>query len=729
MRNVCKVIHSIPGRTRIKINQCPYNPNEIEARLRSIPGITSATYSQITQNALVYHSSSQLQSMSLAYLQSLFNRREEVALSSGLKDKEGFNEIKKQAKEVGFVLATLLLEKLLLSTSPTTMLKLITPSSIAVLIASRKTIRTGLSSIFNPNPETLTTAALIASLLKGSPQSALVIYFMSTISEILTEYTMNRTRGYVKEMMEIDTPFAWLMTEEGHEVKVPTNQVRIGDKIIAFQGEKIPFDGTVLSYSAQVDQSSITGEYQPAHVISGHYVYAGSIITEGKIVIEVDKIGEDLAVNRMIKLIEEAQDKQAPIQMMSDRFTRKVVPISFAMAALIFIVTKDWNRVLNMLVIDYVCGVKLSTATAISASIGKAARKGVLIKGGQTLETLAKVNTVIFDKTGTITEGRPIVTNIQTFNGYSEQEILGLAASAEEHSSHPIAEAITLEAKSRAIDIPEHDDETLENIIGKGISVLVQKEKVIVGSRSFMEDNEITIDTTETTGVYVAKEEQLIGIIEIEDQVRQGMNRCMNQMRRHGIDEVIMLTGDYKQSAKNIANRTSIDEYIAEAMPQEKASFVRFLKKEKDRTIMMVGDGINDAPALAYADIGVTLGAKKTDIAIETADVVIHSDNPLLLSDVVRLSQQTMNTIKQNVLATLIINTAAIALGTFGRIQPITGAAIHNAATIGVVLNSAKLIVTGGRMNVFQIQNHSLNTRKNKTNSPGISEHKRVFSY
>lgn len=725
MSEVCTVLHSIPGRTRIKLYDIEMRTEEIEARIRSIPGIISATYSEITKSVLLHHRYATIPKICLSYLNSFFQETQTIPTPSPKVNGKG--TIKKQMKELGVVLGSFIIEKLWFST--TMPYALLTPTTIAILYACRDIIKNGLRNVLKPNPDTLTTASLMASIAKGSPQSALVIYIMSTISEILTEHTMNRTRRYVKDMMEVDTPFAWVVTESGQEMKVKSDQVNVGDEVMVFQGEKIPFDGTVKSFTGQVDQSSITGEYMPAHVSSGSYVYAGSIVTEGKLSIVVDKVGDDLAVNRMIKLIEEAQDKQASIQMLSDKFTKKVVPISFALTAVIYMVTKDWNKVLNMLVIDYVCGVKLSTATAISASIGKAARMGVLVKGGQTIESLSKVNTVIFDKTGTITEGRPVVTDIMIFNGYSEKEVLAYAASAEEHSSHPIAEAIIAEAEFRRVTIPGHEDETFENVVGKGLSVIVDDELIIVGSRGLMEDYDIPLDHEGRSGVYVAKGNELIGIIDIEDQVRKGMNRCINQMRRNGIDEVIMLTGDYKQSAKKVASRTSVDEYIAEAMPQEKASFVRLLKQEKDRIIMMVGDGINDAPALAYADIGVTLGAKTTDIAMETADVVIHSDNPILLSEVVNLSQQTTRTIKQNITATIIINTAAITLGAFGLIQPIVGAAIHNAATIGVVLNSAKLILTGGRMNVFPIQNHSLNTWKDKAIDPGISKHERVLSY
>ncbi|USK34449.1 cadmium-translocating P-type ATPase [Bacillus sp. F19] len=723
MNLAIEILHSIPGRTRVRWTGSGESISVIEAKLRSIPGVISALYSPISRTAVLHHSSACI-NLKLELFPSpekSVHAQSARKTSSPLQAFSGF----------GLVASTYIAERMFglppLFKGP--FANFFTPSAFAVLYASREIIINGLKSLRKPNPDTLTASALIASLLKGSPQSALVIYVMSSISEWLMDYTLNRTRGHIREMMEVKTPYAWLVTGNQQEIKVETDKVKAGDQVAVFQGEKIPFDGRIVSHHAQVDQSSITGEYTHVHVSEGSYVYAGSIVTEGNIVLEVDKIGEDLTVNRMIKLIEEAQDKQAPIQTISERFTNKMVPLSFMLAGFIFVFTRDWNRVLNMLVIDYVCGVKLSTAAAISGAIGKAAQKGILIKGGHTIEKLAKTDTVIFDKTGTVTEGKPIVTEIHTVNGCSEDQLLAYAASAEEHSSHPIAEAILAEAEIRGISIPDHEDESLENYVGKGVSVFVNGKHVIVGSRNFMDDHGVDVPGRLQTGVYVAMNLQLMGVIEIEDKIRNGMNRSINQLKRNGIDECIMLTGDYEQAAKKVAARISVDEYISEAMPQDKASIVRHLKKDQERTIMMVGDGINDAPALAYADIGVTIGSKKTDIAMETADVVIHSDNPLLVSEAINISKETMKIMKQNITATLLINTGAILLGTFGIIRPVVGAAIHNAATIGVVLNSAKLIFTGGKSNVFQIPNPTFHSRQNEIIGSGAGSNNRALSY
>lgn len=714
MKYTRTILHSIPGRTRLQLNHSMLKAGDIEARMRSITGVYSAVYSDITGTVVLHHAYHEFSKSLLDSVQALLGKHE-------VNDTEEKSTSETTVKDLGLVLGAFILENISFIVFPYTILA---PTSIAMLYASRDIIKNGLylKSVTKPNPDTLTTSALAASLIKGSPQSALVIYLMSTISEVLTERTVKRTRNYVRDTMVIDTPYAWLITEDEQEVKVETNQVEEGQNVIVFQGEKIPFDGTVQTHIAQVDQSSITGEYMPVQVQEGSYVFAGSIVVEGKIILTVDKVGEDLTVNRMIRLIEEGQENQASIQMSSERFTNKMVPVSFGLAAMIYLVTGDWNRVLNMLVIDYVCGVKLSTATAISASIGQAARQGVLIKGGQTLEDLSETSTLVLDKTGTITEGRPFVTEVKTFNRYSEEAVLAYAASTEEHSTHPIAEAILTEVAERSIIVPKHDDATVENIVGKGVSVCIDGQQILVGNPVLMEENQVNLNQEiDDQGIFVAKETELIGMIKIEDKVRAEISSSINQMRGLGVNNVVMLTGDHHQAAEVVANQVPIDEFKSDMMPQEKADYVEKTQSESNRKIMMVGDGINDTPSLAYADIGVTLGAKKTDIAMETSDVIIHSDNPLLLPAAMDLSQKTMKIIRQNIVATLVVNTGAILLGTFGIIKPTLGATIHNAMTIAVVLNSAKLNFTGGQLDVSsKISNGSYDTRENQAHCTSL---------
>ncbi|RBW68759.1 heavy metal translocating P-type ATPase [Bacillus taeanensis] len=694
-----EVLHSLPGRTRLRLSPTNLPSYQIEYYFRTFPFITSALYSEVTRSLLLYHDDA-LTSSDLLFLLSKQKQENEKTPQQSEQ-----LSTKHEMITVGIASASLLLD-VVLKSSPLFVSRFGIAAQLPTLLAlfaSREIFKNGIKSLIaehKPNADTLSAAAIAASLLKNSPRSAMMIQIMSSISELLTQYTMYRTRRYVRDMLALDAPCAWLVNEDGNETKVVVDSLKPGDVIAVFEGEKVSVDGTIINGYGTLDESPITGEYLPKEAGIGAPAFAGSVLQSGMLVMKVEKVGDATALNRIIHLIEEAQTKQAPIQMYADRTAEKLVPVSFAIAGLIYLTTRSWDRVLNMLVIDFVCGIKLSTAAAISASIGKAAQKGMLIKGGHYLEKLSKVDTLILDKTGTITEGRPIVKDVIAYGDFSKEDVIRYAASAEEHSSHPIAHAIIKQAEKWKVDVPEHDHESIEMVVGRGIRAVVEKQVLLVGNMAYMKEEGVQLPVMEElenklnkqgNSVYVACNSSLIGVITVEDKIRPGMNRAIYQMRRAGVDEVLMLTGDKEEAAKSLMRSLSIDSYKAEVLPEEKAEFVRAFR-EKNNTVMMVGEGINDAPALAYADIGLTIGAKRTDIAVEASDVIISSDDPLMLPEVVRLSKRTMKTIQRNFAATILINSAAILLGALGIISPVVGAGIHNAATIGVVANSAKIL-------------------------------------
>lgn len=690
MDTTYKVIHSIPGRTRISwIGQIDSSA-KTEALLRNIPGVIAAEVRSESHSIIIYHETARLPE-GCSMLFNTIAKRE----SSHFSQRVTWALKQPKVKELGFAVGSLIVERILLGPGIGGIRALIRPSSITLLFASRDIIVNGLRSALKPNEDTLTTAAIGASLLKGTPFSAIVIFGMTTVSELLNDYTIGQTRGYIRDMMEVGDTFAWKITDDGSELKVPSESIVPDDLVIVFQGDKIPFDGEAIAHEATVDQSAITGEYLPIRVQSGNFLFAGSVVTEGKIALRVERTGEDLTVSRMIRMIEEAQDKQSSAQLSSQKFTKQVVPLSFLLAGTIYFMTRDWNRVLNMLVIDFVCGVQLSTATAISATIGNAAQQGILMKGGQTIEMLAKTDTVVLDKTGTITEGLPVVTKVHTYNDWSIEDVVSYAASVEEHSTHPLAGAVLAEAERLNVQAKPHDDETLENYVGRGVSVIIDGATVSVGSLSFLEEQGIDMNGAYPQGIYLGVDNSLVGIFEIQDKIRPGMNELLRKMKMNGIQERIMMTGDNDKAARQVMEVAHIDTYYADQMPIDKANMIERLK-ENGKTVMMIGDGINDAAALTLSDVGIAMGGKKTDIAMETADIVIHSDNPILIDEAGELSRKAMKVIRQNVRITLVINTGAILLGTFGLIPPVIGAAVHNAATIGVVANSAKLLLKGG---------------------------------
>ena len=573
------------------------------------------------------------------------------------------------------------------------------------LFIARRFIKNGIAGIIEDkqaNADTLTATAVIASVLSGKPESSLTLLALSNGAEMLTEYAAEKARSQISSLLKLDQRDVWLV-EDGRERKVPVDSLKPGDCIAVHLGEKICVDGKVIGGNAAVNQASITGESAPAIKQEGSSVYAGSVIEAGDLIMTVEKVGKDTSLAQIIHLVEEAQTRRAPVQNFADKMANMLVPVSFIGAAIIYGATKDWQRVLNLLFIDFSCGLKLSTATAISAAIGVAAKQGILIKGGNYIENLSNVDTVVLDKTGTITIGVPQISHIETREGVSKKEIILSAASAEMHSVHPLAVAIQKYVKDNDWQTPPHDSS--ETVVARGMKATVPPFEefsggdILVGSRRFMDEEGVTgvptvVDKTWGKNIlFVAKDGEYMGFLTIQDPVRPGMKKTLNRMRRIGVDEVVMLTGDSKEVAADVAHAMDIDGYHAEILPEDKANYVMELQKRGN--VMMVGDGINDAPALAFADIGVSLGGQKTDIAAESAAITIRSEDPGKLFNALQIGQRTMEVINQNFTATILVNSTAMLLGALGKISPLWAAFIHNTATLAVVLNSARILGPG----------------------------------
>lgn len=695
-----RVGHSLPGRTRFYIPK-HLEINCIEAWTRSFPGVYSASYNALTGSLLIYHNSETLLHNLKSFIQMY---KQTVTLTRHSWEKFVPAVVSGTVFLVNWYLQRSSFSLLVKAVSHWVSMATVVGTSYGV-------IKDGINHVVKErkaNANTLTAASLFASLYMRNPGSALIITLMSSISELLTEYTSQQTKQYIHSILELDTSYAWKVTAEGSEEKVLLDQINQGDQVVVFIGEKIPVDGSILNGNGTIDEASITGEYMPREVSKGHQVYAGSVLQAGQLTISVEKVGDDTALSKIVKLLAEAQEKRAPIQNIADTLAEKMVPVSFGLALLTFLFTKSLNRALNMLVIDFICGIKLSTATALYASIGRAAKEGAIVKGSHHIEQMSKIDTVILDKTGTITEGMPVVQQIVAAEGFNEEDVIRLAATAEKTSTHPIADAIIRQAKAWKIPIPDRDSNTqIETTVGKGISTWLEGKRVAVGSLRFMDELKIkTNDLFEKLEgdenvIYVAYDQAIVGVVSIFDKIRSGMHRAVHNLRRHGIDDVIMLTGDKRSVAREMSRRLKLNGYHAEALPEDKASYVK--RYSRTGNVMMVGDGVNDAPALAHANIGITMGAKRTDIASEASDVIITSDNPQMLSELVGLSKKTMGIIKQNFVATFAINGIAILFGALGIFSPIVGAAIHNAATIGVVINSARILWLGREVDESQI--------------------------
>ncbi len=550
-----------------------------------------------------------------------------------------------------------------------------------------------------PNADTLSSAAILASLISGNGISALTIILLADTAELLTAYSMSKTRKAISEMLSTGEKYVWKLLDNKNLLKIPADDLKKGDRIVVHTGEIISVDGYVEKGSSLVDESSITGEFMPKERKVNDKVFAGSSVKSGTITVFAEKIKEETAAAKIIHMVEEASQYKAQVQNMADRFSAQLIPLNFALGTIVYLITGSPVRALNMLVIDYSCGIRLSTATALTAAISTGARNGILIKGSNYLEMLAETETLIFDKTGTLTEGNPEVKSIiPLMKGISEKELLSLAAAAEETSTHPIAHSILNAMKVRGYRVPKHTE--IEVFVAKGVKTEVKQQVIRVGNAKFMKESNIPLDVTShavsklmlrgENFIYVAKGDVIAGMIGIMDPLRENMKKSLNRLRNLQIDDIILLTGDVEQQAEMVASRMMFDRFESELLPEDKVKFALRLQS-KGYMVAMIGDGINDGPALAYADVGIALGSKRTDLAVEAADITIQSDDPLTIPAVIKLSRNTMSIIRQNFATSIGVNSIGLVLGAMGVLPVFWGAFLHNMTTLAVVSNSLRL--------------------------------------
>ncbi len=717
------IVHSTPGRIRINCGALEYLGQvvgEIEEELNSMNFVKEASVNTITKNALIFYDIGQVNRdeiigffehvISKHSLMAYQNEREKerIKLTGEKVQEESIGDIVKKLVFNGAVLLTSVLVKNGTTASlikDSKLSRFTTLPALASIYLTKPIAQSGLEGFkedYKPNADALTTTAIFASLAAGNGISALTIILLSEIAELLTSYTMSKTRDSIKGMMNLKDEFVWKELEDGSFKKSRVNTIAKGDKVLIQAGEKICIDGQVISGEAIVDEAAITGEYMPDIKKRGSYVYAGGIVKNGSIKAITEKVGDETVVSRIINMVEDAASQKAPIQNYADQFSAYLVPFNFILAGVTYAITKSSTRALNMLVIDYSCGIKLSTATAFSASINTAVKNGVLIKGGNYIEALSDSDTIIFDKTGTLTEGKPDVVDILVADKrYTERRIIELALAAEETASHPIAQAILSRGRKDGINMIKHGE--IINHVAKGTETSLEDGRIVrVGNRVFMEENNIDASRVDNdvlilvskgkSVVYVSLDDKLIGVLGIQDKMRSNMKKSINNLRFKEVDDIRLLTGDIKEQAEVVANRIGVDSYKGNLLPEDKAKTVLNLQSEGAK-VVMVGDGINDAPALAYADVGISLGARSTDVAMETSDITIQSDNPMMIPNVIGLSKKTMNIVKQNFSFAIGINTMGLMLGATGYLPVFWGAVLHNSSTILVVVNSLRLLM------------------------------------
>jgi cation-transporting P-type ATPase C len=548
---------------------------------------------------------------------------------------------------------------------------------------------------------TLVGTATLASVALNEQTTAIVVLWLLNLGEHLEIVTLRRARREIRALLaqdEADT--VWLIVD-GVERRCAVAAVSPGDRVVVHGGERIPVDGRVAGGQGSADQSAVTGESLPVHLEAGVPVYAGTLLVTGEILVLVEKVGDDTVVGRLIERIEQARHLQPRIQTAGATFSRYVVPSSFFLSLLVLLLTGDPSRALTMLLVVCPCAAGLATPTAVRAAIGNGASRGILVKGGAHLETLAQVDVVLFDKTGTLTEGTPALARVLSLDaGYGEERVLALAACAERHSHHPLSVAILSAARERGVEVPEH--ERCESLSGLGMVAEWADERVLVGSPGLLRRFEVPLsDGTvqridelaaqgESTSL-VAHDGRVVGLVSACDRVRPGVRPMLDELRHLGIERFWMITGDHPRVAEPLARDMGIGEWRAGLLPDDKFTLIRELQASGHR-VAMVGDGINDAPALTVADVGIAMGARGSDAAIETADIALASDRLSGLAEAVRLSRATLSTIRLNYGFALGINGAGLLLGALGTLHPIMAAVLHNVGTVLVVLNSGRLV-------------------------------------
>jgi cation-transporting P-type ATPase C len=546
----------------------------------------------------------------------------------------------------------------------------------------------------------LVTTATVISLVLRENVVALMVLWLLNIGEFLQAVTLRRTRRAIEELLSIGEERVWLV-RDGVEVEVDLTEVRTGDVVAIYEHHRIPVDGTTESGEALVDQAAITGEALPVYVQPGSEVYAGTLVSTGSLTVRATSVGQETVVGRIITRVEEAQADRAPIQTVAAAFTRRFVPVSFALAGFTYVLTRDARRAMTMLLIACPCAAGLATPTAISAAIGNGARRGTLIKGGTHLEGVGRVTAVVFDKTGTLTLGRPLVTSVVTLDEeVSADEVLSLAASGELHARHPLAEAIVRRTEEQHLHIPIH--QACEVVLGMGVRAELDGTRLLVGSpallrRHGVELSPVAQDWTSRlraggeTVICLAHDEKLIGMLGLSDAVRGGADTVVRQLTDLGVTRIVLLTGDAPETAQAVADTLGITEVHAHALPEAKLQLIRDLQTE-GHSVAMVGDGTNDAPALALADVGIVMGAHSSHVALETADIALAGNDLRQVAAVVELSRHTLRVVRQNYTLAIGVNLAGLIASAGGSINPVLAALLHNTSSIAVVANSARLV-------------------------------------
>ncbi len=543
------------------------------------------------------------------------------------------------------------------------------------------------------------SVALIATMAVGEFRAAAIVVFIMAVASALESYTLDKTRKSIRGLLQLAPPTA-VVRRGQEEVVLPLRQVKLGDLVIVRPGGRIPVDGTVVAGASSVNQAPITGESLPVEKAKGASVFSGTLNETGRLEIQTTKIGRDTTLAKIVRLTEQAQATKAPVQNVADRFTTWFFPTVVGLAVLGYVVSGDIKVAVDVLLVACPCAFAIATPTAVTAGISNMARRAILVKGGVYLEQASKLDTLLVDKTGTFTVGRPQVVAIVAADGYSENETLRLAAAGEKYAGHPLAKAVLSFAQAKAVAAPDPDEFRVE--VGAGVVAKLQGEELLIGKEELLQARGIRLDgalkaraaaQTEhgRTVIFVAAGKRPAGFLAIADEIRPGTAQAVAMLKESGIKRVVMLTGDNPRVAASVAREIGVDEFQAELLPDQKLEVIKGLQQQGQR-VGMVGDGINDAPALAQADVGIAMGAAGTDVAIETAGVTLMRDDLGDVVDFVQMSRKVLQRIKLNIFFSIVYNAVGLTLSILGFMTPILAVTFQEAGCLSVVLSSTLLL-------------------------------------
>lgn len=686
-----KVIHKLPGRIRLQYRKNTLTSKQIilvKVLLSTQEGITSININPVTCSILVYYNGiSEKQVLALFYsLNDEYLNDEDMLASINEQTSEksiATSIIFMVAKHFGKMILPLYVRKFITIINTLPRIK----QGLNILLFQKKLIS-----------ETLDAAAISLSIANGDYKTAGSINLLLNMGETLEDYAKRKSYDNLAESL-LNLQGQVRIIKDNEEYSIPAHSVKKGDNIIVRSAQNINADGVIISGEAMVNQASITGEPLPVKKEVDDIVYAGTFIEEGEIIIRVTAAGNDTKVSKIVNLINDANNQKSKAQEKAEKLADKLVPYNFLLAGTTFLATRDIAKTSSTLMVDYSCAMKLAAPIASLSAMKEAANKGIVIKGSKYLEETATADTIIFDKTGTLTYASPKVVEIIGFNNYSEYEVLKTAACLEEHFPHPLSRAVVQKAQDEGIDHKE-EHAKVEYIVAHGIVSTLHNEQVAIGSYHFIFDDEKTKISKEEVKIiekaaakcssilYLAIGDKLMGIILIDDPVIENAAQIVDDLRKSGIEQVVMITGDGEKAASKAAAVIKADDYISQALPEDKTNYVKKLRK-KGHKVLMTGDGINDSPALAAANAGIAMKGS-SDIAGETADIILNDKGIESLLDTRILGQNLLKRISFNNKVIIAGNSILILLGLLGKIRPATAALIHNTLTVGISINSMK---------------------------------------